>query len=557
MFLDDIAFSRKCVTVILGADTSCQQVQGKFEDGDPERRQVCVLCSTTKHNRPVSFCDSVRNSSGLWLDGWQLQRGYLEKENCTTNLTQDTNGSNTHPQHLHTCNSSSCEDSTTSTGRPLSNSSYQRMCLNCCTFAEEYDCGKLNDFGHLAAYFFLVGIFGMLGNAAVLITSLQLLKVKFRSLSNVQRIHNSALLSLAVSDFLMGVYLFALGFKIATSLRSGEHYDWRVTTSCTVIGVLNFVSSQVSVTMLAIMTSFRLFSTNKPYRRLSTRPVAYCITTCWIVWAVVAIVPLLGTSWLDLIFVSRIRAQDVRFSSEGAGYGWVSYRVLKKTVSCVLALAGQQCSQNYTLPETPYWHQLMDFSKRLRIYDTQAKTNFYNGRGWCAMDFFVRSDEPVAYFTLTLISYNLLVFLYIALVYGYILLKTDVQGVQKCFLKRCWRTGDASHSSDAATSVRRRRENIKMHRLIIAIIATDFLCWVPLCLAALWHAGHSSYPQSNQTVCWHVVSRYFSVLLLPFNSVINPFLHSGRIRDRFIKSFKSLCSRKTKTNVHISMPMDI
>ena len=54
---------------------------------------------------------------------------------------------------------------------------------------------------------------------------------------------------------------------------------------------------------------------------------------------------------------------------------------------------------------------------------------------------------------------------------------------------------------------------------IFAIIVTDFFCWIPLGVVAFLHLG-----EVIDATSWYP---YFSILILPINSVINPFLYES------------------------------
>ena len=54
---------------------------------------------------------------------------------------------------------------------------------------------------------------------------------------------------------------------------------------------------------------------------------------------------------------------------------------------------------------------------------------------------------------------------------------------------------------------------------ILAIIVTDFFCWIPLGVVAFLHLAE----EINAT-SWYP---FFSILILPINSVINPFLYES------------------------------
>ena len=76
------------------------------------------------------------------------------------------------------------------------------------------------------------------------------------------------------------------------------------------------------------------------------------------------------------------------------------------------------------------------------------------------------------------------------------------------------------------------KRNQKLQRRVAMIITTDFLCWVPFVTICLLHFTEVT----NATSMYGL----FSIVVLPINSVINPFLYSTRIRT-LVKQLTDKC----------------
>ena len=91
------------------------------------------------------------------------------------------------------------------------------------------------------------------------------------------------------------------------------------------------------------------------------------------------------------------------------------------------------------------------------------------------------------------------------------------------------------------------KRNRKLQRKVATIIMTDFLCWVPFVFICLLHFSEVMDASSYYG--------FFSIIILPINSVINPFLYSeimwdlaNRVFSVFVKysrSFLGLCKAKS------------
>ena len=71
-----------------------------------------------------------------------------------------------------------------------------------------------------------------------------------------------------------------------------------------------------------------------------------------------------------------------------------------------------------------------------------------------------------------------------------------------------------------------------MQRNISFIIATDFFCWVPFVIVCSLHTL-----EVLDATPWYA---FFSIIILPINSIINPLLYDATITDFLTKHYKKL-----------------
>ena len=102
---------------------------------------------------------------------------------------------------------------------------------------------------------------------------------------------------LCVSDFLMGVYLAIIG--VADGLYRGLYLwkdeDWRHSVICQATGVLSVLSSEVSVSIICLITLDRLLVLQFPFSkcRFSHRSVSVMCGMVWCAGLMLAVVPLM------------------------------------------------------------------------------------------------------------------------------------------------------------------------------------------------------------------------------------------------------------------------
>jgi len=402
-------------------------------------------------------------------------------------------------------------------------------------------------------YYLVAGTLGLLGNAAVIWCTTRLLLAKFESLSSVQRIHNFLLLNLAVSDFLMGLYLCTIAIILtfcANKAGDEDKCEIRALQACNGLGIINFVSTQVSVTSLVIMTSYRLYSVMRPYKvsKISLRLTGLYVFACWALWVAIAFVPLSNNALLKLKFVKSARLEvPYRTSEVHRHYDKVPYGRLKKTVSNILSIANEFCSANITLSKTPSWNELLDMAKQFKLYQDEVLYGFYNKQVLCSMKYMVDGNDDSVSFTLTILTYNFIAFLFVALSYCVVVFQTSSRGCW--FYKHCnsWRWCNCSSvSGNEAVCVaagNAQNESRKMHRLIAAIVITDSICWVPLCILAFWHAAYTVRLNKQDTPCFWTLTKKLNLvalLFVPLNSCVNPMLYSARLRVFFKNLFAKI-----------------
>lgn len=102
--------------------------------------------------------------------------------------------------------------------------------------------------------------------------------------------------NLAISDFLMGIYLMIIGFQDYRyrNTYSITAYDWITSWECVAVGVLAMISSEVSLLILTFISIERFLLIADPFgghRKLTTQNVFLCLFTIWMIGILIAIIP--------------------------------------------------------------------------------------------------------------------------------------------------------------------------------------------------------------------------------------------------------------------------
>ena len=127
----------------------------------------------------------------------------------------------------------------------------------------------------------------------------------------------------------------------------------------------------------------------------------------------------------------------------------------------------------------------------------------------CIFKYLVTQDDPQWVFSTTILTVNVTCFFLILVSYGLISFKT---------LKSARNSGRRPSQNAAELALQAK---------ITAIILTDFLCWIPLSIVSFLHLG-----EVIDATSWYP---FFSILIIPINSVINPLLYDSPF-------YSSICS---------------
>ena len=133
---------------------------------------------------------------------------------------------------------------------------------------------------------------------------------------------------------------------------------------------------------------------------------------------------------------------------------------------------------------------------------------FYGNDGTCVFKYLVTQDDPQWIFSTSIVTINFLCFIFVTSSYVILAIRTG-------------------RSARGAGNTQAQKRQLTLQRKVTAIIATDFLCWVPLSIVSFLHLG-----EVIQATSWYA---YFSILIIPINSVINPLLYDSLIFEYLVQ----------------------
>ena len=495
--------------------TKSGYVQAQMCNGVPECRDFSDECSC--ENRPNycydpcysfyplgdRYCDGVEDEAWMFINTSMCPQGFDEK-NC--------------PGRFY------CQS-----GDQVSISLAQKCDgkTDCDNGLDEQDCSTIfsSDTEMIAdpflqSAFWITGFIVIVGNFTVMgITAKHL---KSTSLTDSLRCQHLLILNIAIADAIMGTYLITIAILSHTysGIYGSVDVEWRTSLRCSIIGSLAVISSEASCFLMVVLSAYRLYTIKNPFAAitLSTKRWKAAFCTSWLFAFVLAATPI-PHHVIDY-FVHGAFLPNY-FNPKGV---W-DKNDLSKFACHVAALKNQSITN-----VGGDWMSKRRFLEKKFLENSPLKEfGYYGGTSVCMPRFYVASGDNAWQYTFTIITINFGAFMIIVACYIAMYFQFKKQRQQ-------FRNNKSA------------KQEAKMQKRIARIIATDFACWIPICIMSYMRIR--GYDFSN------IIYQVSAVFLLPINSALNPFLYSS-LFDKLLKkwhnavgssSFWQFISRSNRQN---------
>ena len=141
-------------------------------------------------------------------------------------------------------------------------------------------CGRLLPYDVLRVWIWIISISAILNNVLSIL-------VNCKQRKQVNKVQFLLITNLAISDFLMGLYLISL---LSVNLYYTDYFPshseaWRNSNLCKIGGSLSVLSSEVSVFFITMISSDRAFAINFPFRghRGGTKSTCIIVAFLWLI----------------------------------------------------------------------------------------------------------------------------------------------------------------------------------------------------------------------------------------------------------------------------------
>ena len=372
----------------------------------------------------------------------------------------------------------------------------------------------------------IIGFLAVMTNLVII--SKNILTIK-NSRTTVALLNKSLIMMISFGDLLVGSYLLVIsiydGIIFQDSYCSNQ-ISWITSSSCSVIGVLSTLGSQVSLFAMCVLSLTRIIGICNSMKIpgevtwIKSVQVTLGMVLLILLSLTIGAVPILER--FEDFFVNGVKYADELRIFIGTPN--------KQKVQAVLRAYHSRMKET-----TLSWNRINRMVKEMYSHDFDypdhtnkiSKLDFYGNDGVCLFKYFVKEQDPQRLFVWSILTVNFVCFILISVSYvviGFISHKSS---------KSLTQSGGNQQVS---------QRNRKMNRKISIIILTDFLCWIPFIVICVLHSAYVL-----DATPWYSL---FSIIILPINSVINPLIYDDTISNLISRPIQRLSSSVSSTRVY-------
>lgn len=371
----------------------------------------------------------------------------------------------------------------------------------------------------LRVLIWIMATFTIFGNLVVLVESWRSRATPQKKQSPMSKCNKIMIVNLATADLIMGIALLIIA--IQSSIMSGEYCqldkEWRTSILCRIIGVLTVLSCETSVASLVVLTMLRLYGICRPFksRHIKPRTAYIAVIVSWVISAILALFPVIPV--INQSTIPQVITEPAPYFRSTS----VSWDDMRLFAIRIFSFSNFSRDMN----TFTYWDRTIsvlneDFPDHAP--EVIGYFGYYSAHGVCMPRIFRSTNSPPLHpLSLIIVSINFVSLILIIIAYALIYHKsTSSRPVSD-------RNNSASTTNDRSK---------QMQKKITILIATDVICWLPICIMTFVSVTIVPIGGGLYAVA--------AIIFLPFNSSINPVIYSDGFQ--FIRVYL----RKATANLH-------
>ena len=365
----------------------------------------------------------------------------------------------------------------------------------------------------------MIGITALILNSVSLFNGISSLKTAD---SEPAFLNKSLVILVGVGDQLIGFYLIAISIS---DLYYSDNFcivqlNWLASGTCVSLGIVSTFGSQLSLFSMASLSLLRVSGTSKglsvPEEKTKRSMMKLAAMAGAIILASASISSIPIMRIFEDFFVNGIKYKNSNSLFIGCPGKTIHMEILQAYYGRIMA-------------DSLTWSQIKVLVDDMFSKDyggiSRNRLSFYGNDPTCLFKYFVRREDPQKSFVLTVLILNLVCFIVITCSYITIVLKT----------KRSAKRLQVIASANTAARNPTKKRNAQLQRVTQWIILTDFICWVPFIIICCLH-----FLERLDAKPWY---SFFSLVVLPINSVVNPLLYDVTLRQSLYYIYTGLKSK--------------
>ena len=390
--------------------------------------------------------------------------------------------------------------------------------FDCYDFSDECNDECTNHtvmFNHVSMFVsaLLFGIIATLLNSITIVNGL----IEYPTLKTENaQVNKCFVLLITLSDLLQGFFLLMLsiGDKFFNNSTCTTQFEWTTSPLCTSLGVISTIGSLLSLysmTVLSIIRTTKMTSMKKPRHEMSRKKKIQLSITVVVLISMSFLIATLPLFSQQDYFITNLNYRENSL--------FVGAPDKREHVKIINSYYGRVLTQRGAEDELS-WNTIRYLVREMFTKDvTGVDLGFYGSNGFCLFSYFVRSNVMYRWFSIVILTMNLVCVLVIGGCYLYVNIRAK-------------QTAKAVKNSPSA------KANRKLQRKVSIIVTTDVLTWLPFIIVCM-----VNYSELIDTAAWYSV---FCIFFLPINSIINPI----GIYDETIFNWCRIVARKILSAVN-------
>ena len=378
-----------------------------------------------------------------------------------------------------------------------------------------------------------LGIISLLGNAITIIYEMQtLIKLKDTPGAKEKKLYKILVLNLCFADLLMAVYVIIGPIAKITFERISSDL-------CNTMGVTSALSTQASVSILVIITGYRLHGVLFPFKHVNIKLAIFLLVFVWIAWIVLVLLPLFNESLFAFEFTREIESNNVDGEKSFTEHITKVTRTVQHLASAINAtddLFSQVLVTANKFQTNEVAVQVLKSFNLVNFEHNTSLVNYYSSKLGCTIELLIEArNTTTTYFSLFILSFNLVSYLFILIAYLIIfknISKSCFLNFFPCFYLKRFPEKRGQNAPEVIN------ENKQVYVRIFIVVVTDLACGIAICLIGLGHYLQGLVFDCSNNRSYEKLTTPFILMLFPLNSVINPYIYSFNLWKGIYKRCK-------------------